>query len=425
VSRSIEDLLAAMKSGRPVPDADIVAFVEGVVAERFTRPQIAAWLAWAWARTLTPRETLALTRAMTETGELLRWDAGAELVDKHSTGGVGDKVSLVLAPLWATLGRRVPMISGRGLGHTGGTLDKLEAIPGTRCDLSTAELRAVLADVGCFISGQTAQLAPADRVLYALRDEISAVDSEPLIVASILCKKLAEGLDRLVLDVKVGSGAFMRTVEAAEALARAMVEVAAGAGVDCAAMLTDMNQPLGRAVGNALEVAEAVDCLQGGGPPDLRELVVTLADDPRAADVLASGAAFETFQRMVAAQGGDPRALEDRSRLHGRGTAEHVVKAERDGVVAEVDALSVGRAAFELGAGRRAAGAPLDFGAGVTVHARIGDRVVAGQPLLTLHHRDGRGLAAAQERLCGGLVLADGPVARPPLVLGVVRSSAG
>ncbi|HMV67899.1 MAG TPA: thymidine phosphorylase, partial [Myxococcota bacterium] len=301
----VEELLLGMRSGEPRPDAEIEAFVTGVCDGRVSRPQAAAWLAWAFRRGLDPRETVALTRAMTTSGDVLRWPAGSELIDKHSTGGVGDKVSLVLAPLWAELGRRVPMISGRGLGHTGGTLDKLEAIEGYRTDLSADELRRVLDDVGCFISGQTAELAPADRILYALRNEIQAVESIPLITGSILSKKLAEGVEHLVLDVKSGSGAFMKTLDDSRALARSLVTVAKSYGVRCEALITAMDRPLGVTAGNALEVEEAVACLQGGGPADLRELTLAFADDPRAAGVLDSGRAYERFVRMVEAQGGD------------------------------------------------------------------------------------------------------------------------
>ncbi len=312
----IDQILYSMRTGAVQPVENIHAFVEGVVDGSVSRPQAAAWLAWAFQRGLTDAETVALTRAMTHTGHVMRWPEGPELVDKHSTGGVGDKVSLILAPLWAELGKRVPMVSGRGLGHTGGTLDKLEAIPGYRTDLTDDELAVVLREVGAFISGQTASLAPADRVLYALRNETCTVESIPLIVGSILSKKLAEGVQRLVLDVKTGSGAFMTTPEASRALAEALVRVAQGAGVSCSAHFTAMDRPLGSAVGNALEVRESVDCLQGGGPDDLRELVVALADDPRAAEVLASGRAYPRFLAMVEGQGGDPRAV-DGGVLHG------------------------------------------------------------------------------------------------------------
>jgi pyrimidine-nucleoside phosphorylase len=410
-----DDLLYAMRTGKPQPDAAIEAFVAMVVDGRLSRPQAAAWLAWAFVRGLTDGETVALTRAMTASGTTLAWGDGPELLDKHSTGGVGDKVSLVLAPLWAELGFRVPMVSGRGLGHTGGTLDKLEAIPGFRTDLGEDALRRVLGSVGCFVSGQTATLAPADRVLYALRNETCTVESVPLIVGSILSKKLAAGVRRLVLDVKCGSGAFMEAEDAARGLAEALVRVARGAGLACTALVTAMDEPLGAAVGNALEVEESVAALKGGGPADLRELVLVLAGDPRAEQVLASGAAYERFRRMVAAQGGDPDAV-----LHGGGTRVHEVRADRSGVVQPVDARGVGKAAFVLGAGRRRAEDPVDFGVGVWVDRKGGDDVRAGDVVARVHHRDGRDLEAALAALGAAIRVGEAPVARKPLVRGSV-----
>ena len=327
----IDDILASMRDGHTQSDVAIEAFVRGVVDTSISRPQIAAWLAFAYTRTLSSAETVALTRSMTHTGDVLTWGDGPELVDKHSTGGVGDKVSLILAPLWAELGFRVPMISGRGLGHTGGTLDKLESIPGYETGRDSQALTRQLADVGCFITGQTGQLAPADRVLYALRNETCTVPSIPLITGSILSKKLAAGVSRLIMDVKTGSGAFMERTEDARLLARTLVDVAKGAGMDCEARITAMDRPLGRAIGNAVEVEESIALLQGGGPADLRELIVDLANHPDAARVLASGAAYERFARMVSAQGGDVTA----ERLGG-GVREVVVEAQEDGVIETV-----------------------------------------------------------------------------------------
>ena len=416
----IEDILLSMGAGEVQSDEAVQAFVDGVVDGSVSRPQAAAWLAFAFARTLEDTETLALTRAMTHSGAVMRWRDGPTLVDKHSTGGVGDKVSLVLAPLWAALGHRVPMISGRGLGHTGGTLDKLEAIPGFRTDLTDDELADVLAAVGCFISGQTGTLAPADRTLYALRNETQTVASIPLICGSILSKKLAEGVERLVLDVKVGSGAFMKDVEHGRALARSLVRVATLAGVHTEAHLTAMDQPLGEAVGNALEVEEAVACLKGGGPDDLRELTLALAGDHGAARALDDGSAFRAFERMVEAQGGDPRTLTDGG-LHGAGAEEHVLTAARDGMVSRVDAFGLGRAAFVLGAGRSRAEDPVDFGVGLRVHVRVGEAVTAGQPLVTVLHRDGRGLDEARARLDESVVVGDDAGDALPLLIDVVR----
>jgi thymidine phosphorylase len=386
----IDTILTLRREGGVLSAAQIEAFVQGVVDGSVTRAQAAAFLAFTAVRGMSDAETAALTRAMTASGDQLSWPGlDGPFVDKHSTGGVGDKVSLVLAPLWAELGARVPMISGRGLEHTGGTLDKLEAIPGFRADLSLPELRRTLTNVGCFISGQTGELAPADRVLYALRNETCTVPSIPLITASILSKKLAEGLDRLVLDVKWGSGAFMKTRAQAAELSESLVRVGEAAGVRTSAVLTETNAPLGRTVGNALEVEEAVACLKGEPEPQLAALVCALIGDPRAAEVLASGAAYERFARMVRGQGGDPDAP-----LRGGGCRELVIEADRDGVLAACDALSVGRAAFRLGAGRRRAADPVHPGVGIRVHAWPGDRVVRGQPLLTLVHDD-TGLDAA------------------------------
>ncbi len=406
-----DDLLYAMRSGDEQPDEAIAAFVTGVSDGSISRPQAAAWLAWAFERGLSDRETVALTRAMTHSGDVLQWAEGSTLIDKHSTGGVGDKVSLILAPLWAALGMRVPMISGRGLGHTGGTLDKLEAIPGFRTDLEEEDLRRILADVGCFITGQTRALAPADRVLYGLRNETCTVESIPLIVGSILSKKLAEGVERLVLDVKTGSGAFMQTLDGSRELASALVRVAQGYGVHCTAAITAMDRPLGRAIGNGVEVEESIACLKGGGPPDLRELVLALSDHPDAEAALDSGKAWEKFQAMVAAQGGS-LDLE----LRDPGANRHEVVAPRSGFITTVDARSMGRAAFVLGAGRRRAEDGLDYGVGIWMGAVLGDEVRAGQTLATLLHRDGHALDEATALVEKGLQISDAPVAVSPLV---------
>jgi pyrimidine-nucleoside phosphorylase len=411
----IDDLLYAMRTGEPQPIEHIEAFVAGVVDGSVSRPQAAAWLAWAYARGLTDDETLALTRSMTRTGHVMSWPDGPELIDKHSTGGVGDKVSLVLAPLWAELGKRVPMISGRGLGHTGGTLDKLESIAGYRTDLADEELAEVLAEVGCFISGQTRSVAPADRVLYALRNEVCTVESVPLIVGSILSKKLAEGVQTLVLDVKTGSGAFMTTLDASRELAEALVRVAKGAGLNCTAHITAMDRPLGRAVGNALEVRESLACLRGEGPADLHDLVVALAEDDRADEVLRSGAAAERFVRMVAAQGGDTSWVTGGALQGEQGVRTEVIEASRSGVVERVDARGIGKAAFVLGAGRRRAEDPVDFGVGCTVHVNPGDEVAAGQPLVTLHVRD-RGVDEARSLVLGAVPVGEEAADVLPLV---------
>ncbi len=388
---AIDRILELKRDGFPLEDDQIRAFIEGLLSEEVTRAQAAAFLAFAFVRGMSDRETVALTVAMTETGDRLSWP-GIEgpFVDKHSTGGVGDKVSLVLAPVLAELGYKVPMLSGRGLGITGGTLDKLEAIPGYRTDLDDAALRRALVEVGCFINGQTARLAPADRILYALRNEICTVPSVPLITASILSKKLSEGIERLVLDVKFGSGAFMPDREAAVTLAESLVRVGTGAGLQVRAVLSDMNTPLGRLIGNALEVEESIACLRGEGPADLEALVCDLAGDPRALGVLRSGAALPRFEAMVRAHGGDPTAP-----LLGGGCAELPVLAEQDGVVTRCDAGKIGRAAFVLGAGRTRADEPVHPGVGLRLLRKPGEQALRGEPLAIIVHAAGRGLDEA------------------------------
>ncbi len=388
----IQRWLQERRDGIEQKEEDLQGFVAGVLDGSVTRAQSAAWLAFVYCRGMTDAETVALTRAMTDSGTLLTWE-GMEgpFVDKHSTGGVGDKVSLVLAPLWAAMGCKVPMISGRGLGITGGTLDKLEAIPGFRTQLEVEGLRTVLAEAGCFIAGQTGDVAPADRFLYALRNETGTVPSIPLITASILSKKLAEGIERLVLDVKCGSGAFMKTHSEARYLADTLVRVGTGYGVDTQAHINDMNEPLGCAVGNALEVEEAVACLQGQGPEDLREIVCTLSGEPeRAAQLLDGGEAYEHWCRMVRAQGGDLTVD-----LLGSGCQQQRILAAESGLVTRCDAQEIGQAAFVLGAGRVRADDPIHPGVGLVVEVRSGQRVEAGQTLAVIYH-DEKGKEQAQ-----------------------------
>jgi pyrimidine-nucleoside phosphorylase len=355
-------------------------------------------------------------------------------VDKHSTGGVGDKTSLVLAPLAAACGAIVPMMSGRGLGHTGGTLDKLEAIPGFRVDLSALEIVEALADVGCVIVGQTRDIAPADRRLYRLRDVTATVESIPLITASIMSKKLAEGIDALVLDVKVGSGAFMKTAAEAEQLATSMVRAGRLAGVRTEALLTRMDAPLGRAVGNALEVIESIETLRGQGPRDLTELSVLLAarmvllagraataeDAERLVrEAMTSGAGLERFRRMVERQGGDPACVDTPSGLllaPGRET----VRAPRAGYLTGLDAMLVGQAAAALGAGRATAEDRVDHGVGIRVLATLGALLRAGEPVLELVHRDGKGLRESLALAAQAVELGGAPPAPRPLVVGEI-----
>jgi pyrimidine-nucleoside phosphorylase len=349
---------------------------------------------------LSSKETLALTEAMLHSGDVLTLPSVERArVDKHSTGGVGDKISLCLAPLVAACGVAVPMISGRGLGHTGGTLDKLEAIPGFRVDLDAKRFERIVRDVGTCMIGQTAKLAPADRRLYALRDVTATVECIPLIVASILSKKLAEGIDGLVLDVKCGGGAFMKDLKSARALAKALVSVGKGAGKRVSALITDMSAPIGRTIGNALETREAIEILRNAGPSDTRALTLELGAEmlvlgkrcknrkdarPLLERALADGSAFEVFRRLVKAQGGDVRTIDDPSRLP-QSKIKLAVTATKSGYITAIDALALGKLAIELGAGRTRADQKIDPAAGFELHATIGDRVTGHDPLVTIH----------------------------------------
>jgi pyrimidine-nucleoside phosphorylase len=381
-------------------------------------------------------ETASLTDAMVRSGERVDLsDIPGIKVGKHSTGGVGDKVSIVLAPVAAACGVVVPKMSGRGLGHTGGTLDKLESIPGYRVDLTIDEFKSVLREVGTSIIGQTAALAPADKKLYALRDVTATIESIPLISASIMSKKLAEGSNALVLDVKCGDGAFMKDVDRARELAASMVAIGRQAGVRTEAVITDMDAPLGRAIGNSLEIIECLDTLKGNGPSDLTLVVkrlaarmvvlAGLADDEHAAgdrveQALGSGRALETFARMVERQGGNPRVADDYSLLPSA-PGRTACPAPRGGYLTALKAEAVGRASNVLGAGRTTVGESIDHGVGVVLLAKPGDRVSEGQPLVELHHRDGRGLDAALELCRAGIRIGDAPPAQRDKILGEVR----
>ena len=417
---SIHPFLETKREGAAHSPEQIALFVRALTDGTISRSQVAAWLAFAYVQGLDDDEKVALTHAMVDSGERLDW-TGLEgpFVDKHSTGGVGDKVSLVLAPLLVQLGKRVPMVSGRGLGHTGGTLDKLEAIPGFRTDLPATQLRQVLDRVGFFMNGQTGEVAPADKLLYALRNEVCTVPSVALITASILSKKVAEGIDALVLDVKVGSGAFMKDLEQARALATSLVRTGNGCGVRTRALLTDMSQPLGLTVGNALEVRESVEALRGGGPQDLFDLTVALADDPRAADLLRSGAAWPCFCRMVEAHGGDVAALEDYERM-AMGARVTTLVADRSGVVQQLDAMDIAMAAFGLGAGRERADEPIHPGVGLVLCKKRGDSVERGEPLAEIHHAE-RGLEQAQALTRRAYVIGEEPPQAVPLVLETIE----
>jgi pyrimidine-nucleoside phosphorylase len=408
----VVDLIARKRDGGELSEAELRA----VISPDTPDYQLAAFLMAVVLRGMTGAETAALLRAMVDSGERLDLSAvGRPVADKHSTGGVGDKTTLVVAPLVAACGVPVAKLSGRGLGHTGGTLDKLESIPGFRVGLSAAELVAQVREVGVAVAGQTEALVPADRRMYALRDATATVPSIPLIATSIMSKKVAAGASRLLLDVKVGEGAFMPDMEAARELADAMRRLGELAGLPTTCMLTGMGEPLGCAVGNALEVAEARATLRGEGPADLTELCLTAAglmtgDRPAAERALESGSAHETFRRWVAAQGGDPDADLPRAPV----VVE--VPAGRSGTVRRCHALGIGLAAMRLGAGRARKEDSVDHAVGVVVHAKAGDDVAAGQPVATVHARtrpDTDAVAACFE-------VGEGPVQRPPVVLEVV-----
>jgi thymidine phosphorylase len=416
-----QELIRRKRDGGALSDAELGWLVDGITDGSVTDGQAAAFAMAVFFRDLEPRERVALTRAMTSSGAVLEWDLPGPVVDKHSTGGVGDKVSLVLAPLLAACGAYVPMISGRGLGHTGGTLDKLDAIPGYDSRPSLDRLRSVVADAGCAIVGQTAELAPADRRLYALRDATGTVESIPLIVASILSKKLAEGLDALVMDVKAGTGAFMPTRAASEELGRAIAEVSEGAGLPCAALLTDMDQVLGRTAGNALEVREAIDLLRDGdGEPRLVEVTLALAraalelagvdGDPETA--LRSGAAAARFAHMVAALGGPADLLDAPDRhLDAAPVRREVTGGE--GVVEAIDVRALGLAVMELGGGRRRETDEIDPAVGLTEVAGLGEDAAR---LAVVHARDESAAAAAEDAVRAAMRTGPGPVEPPPLV---------
>jgi thymidine phosphorylase len=426
-SISAVEVITAKRDGGRLSDEQIdwvvAAYTRGDVADE----QMASLAMAILLNGMDAEEISRWTQAMIDSGDVLSLPSvGRPLVDKHSTGGVGDKITLPLAPLVAACGAAVPQLSGRGLGHTGGTLDKLESIPGWRASLSLEEIAAQLAEVGAVICATTPTLAPADRKLYALRDVTGTVESIPLIASSIMSKKIAEGTGGLVLDVKVGSGAFMKTEARARELAATMVRIGEAHGLPTTALLTDMSVPLGRAVGNALEVAESVEVLRGGGPADVVELTVALAREMLAlagitdvdpAEVLASGAAYPVWERMIAAQGGDPSAPLP--------AATHVepVLAARSGVLSRCDALAVGVAAWRLGAGRARKEDAVQSAAGVLLLASPGDEVQAGQPLLELHTDTPDAVPGARAALADALVIADELAARGPLLLDAVRSA--
>ena len=438
-----QEIIRSKRDGAALAPAQIEAFVRGLVDGSWSEGQVAALAMATLLRGMDRAETVALTMAMTRSGEVLRWDEAGlpgPVLDKHSTGGVGDKVSLLLAPLVAACGGVVPMLSGRGLGHTGGTLDKLEALPGYTVDPPREQLLAVLRDAGCAIVGAGAALAPADRRLYAIRDVTATVESLPLITASILSKKLAAGLQALVLDVKVGNGAFCTTEDEALALARSLVEVARSAGLPTVALLTDMDQPLGATAGNALEVREAIDLLAGRAPsPRLEEATLALsarllhlggvcasvdAALARARQALASGQAAERFARMVHGLGGPRDAFADAELPVA--PVQRALLAPRAGVLAAVDTRALGLAVVALGGGRQRPGQAVDPRVGLSQLLPLGAPVAAGQPLACVHAASAEDATQALQALAAAFTVADeAPPTRPLIHAVVAAGSAG
>ena len=430
------DVIARKRDGHALTRDEIDLFVSGVVDGSVPDYQASALLMAIVLRGMDAQETWFLTDAMVRSGERVDLsDLPGIKVGKHSTGGVGDKVSIMLAPVAAACGVVVPKMSGRGLGHTGGTLDKLESIPGYRVDLTIDEFKAVLRDVGASIIGQTASLAPADKKLYALRDVTSTVESVPLIASSVMSKKLAEGSNAVLLDVKCGDGAFMKTLDQSRALAQAMVDIGRLGGIPTEAFVTDMDAPLGNAIGNTLEMIECFDTMKGSGSAELKSVVTRLAarmvvlagldNDMQTAasrveDAFTSGRALQTTSRMIERQGGNPRVVDD-YRLMPSAPDRAIVSAPRSGFVTRMAAMAIGRAAHVLGAGRSKVGEPVDHGVGAVALGHVGDQVREGQPLIELHHRGGRGLDEALMFSRSAIVIEDRPAAARAKILDEVR----
>jgi thymidine phosphorylase len=428
-----QEIIRRKRDGGTLPAHDIEAFIAGLTSGAVSEGQAAAFAMAVFFRGLSLDERIVLTRAMTRSGEVLAWDLPGPALDKHSTGGIGDSVSLALAPAVAACGGYVPMISGRGLGHTGGTLDKLDSIPGYVSQPDVATFKRVVREAGCAIIGQTADLAPADKRLYAIRDVTATVESIDLITASILSKKLAAGLGGLVMDVKVGSGAFMSDLASARALADSLVLVANGAGLPTTALLTDMDQPLASAAGNAVEVAYVVDYLTGARrEPRFHQITValaaemlvlgTIAPDREAArhrieQTIASGSAAERFARMVAALGGPADLLEQPERHLARAPVVRAVHADASGVVRTIATREIGLAVVALGGGRTQPQAAIDHAVGFTGLAGLGERVDAGRPLGLVHARSGEQADAAASALRRAYEIADHAAAGMPLIL--------
>ncbi len=429
------DIIEKKRDGGELTQTEIEFFIDGYVRGDIPDYQAAAWCMAVFFRNMTARETADLTLAMAHSGDMLDLhDIAPIVVDKHSSGGVGDKVSLVVAPLVAASGLPVGKMSGRGLSFSGGTLDKLESIQGYRVDLSEAEFRKQLAEHGIVLSGQSKDLAPADGKLYALRDVTGSVPSLPLIASSIMSKKIAAGADAIVLDVKCGSGAFMKTPDEARALAQTMVDIGKNLNRKVIALIGDMDQPLGHAIGNALEVKEAIETLHGHGPRDftehclvvashmlhLGEKVQTMEEGRALAEkLLAGGLAYRKFLELVQAQSGDTEMVDRPERLP-HATIVRAVSADRAGFVQRINALEVGLTSVDLGAGRAKKGDPIDYGVGILLHAKVADRVEAGQRLFSIHANSQDKAEAAEERLCRAILIGEEAVKPLPLFYGIV-----
>ena len=430
------DIITKKRDNQELTTEEIRFFINGFTKGDIPDYQAAAWAMAVMINGMTARETTDLTLAMAYSGEMLDLSGVADIVlDKHSTGGVGDKTTLVVEPVVAANNLPVGKMSGRGLGFSGGTLDKMESIPGFRADLSKEEFLKQLAEIGLVLTGQTGDLAPADGKLYALRDVTGTVPSMPLIASSIMSKKIAAGAQRILLDVKSGVGAFMETVEEARQLAHAMVEIAELADRKAVALLSDMNQPLGHAVGNALEVKEAIETLHGGGPPDFREHCLEVAEQmlilgevakteadarQKAEAVIADGSAWTHFRQLVQAQGGDLAYVDDPEKLPKAPLIE-TVGSPRTGYIKGIHAREVGETAVELGAGRAKKGQPIDHAVGIIIHCKVGDQVEAGEPLFSIHAKDQITLEAARQRLLAAHTWSDEPVAPLPHSYGLVK----
>jgi pyrimidine-nucleoside phosphorylase len=432
------DIIVKKRDRQELTAEEIDFFIQGFTREEIPDYQVSAWAMAVLLNGMTPRETSDLTTSLANSGE--RMDCSLVVpvaVDKHSTGGVGDKTTLVVEPVVAACGLPVGKLSGRGLGFSGGTLDKMESIPGFRTDLTTEEFLNQLRETGLVLTGQTANLAPADGKLYALRDVTGTVQSIPLIASSVMSKKIAAGADAILLDVKVGEGAFMETLDDARKLAELMVSIAVSAGRRCTALLSDMNQPLGQAVGNALEVREAIHTLHGKGPEDFREHCLVAAahmlvlgqkagDESEgrsmAEEALDGGGAWERFTALIAAQGGDVSYVEDPDRLPKASRIE-TIPAPRGGYLRQINARIVGETAVLLGAGREKKGDPIDHAVGIEIFHNVGDRIEEGQPLFAVHANDEEKLQVARRRLLDAHIWSDSPVEPLPLFYDVIQDT--